>query len=188
MDETESLSAESHQQLAIAIEHAELVVETAEKARYIQQTTGNTSVEPQNLTPPLERAIEAVTAEYSNADVQFSGANDVTVLADENLDVALREAIENGIVHQETDSPTVVVAVSTPSEDMARIEIRNEGTIPDSERYTLEKDEETPLEHSSGLGLWLVKWIVETAHGSIEFSDSTSGEVCLQIELYRVPA
>ncbi|CQH61886.1 MEDS domain histidine kinase [Halobacterium hubeiense] len=188
VDETESLSAESHQQLAIAIEHAELVVETAEKARYIQQTTGNTSVEPQNLTPPLERAIEAVTAEYSNADVQFSGANDVTVLADENLDVALREAIENGIVHQETDSPTVVVAVSTPSEDMARIEIRNEGTIPDSERYTLEKDEETPLEHSSGLGLWLVKWIVETAHGSIEFSDSTSGEVCLQIELYRVPA
>lgn len=188
LHETESLSAESHQRLAIAIEHAESVVEIAEKVRYIQQTTGGTAVEPQNLGPPVERAIDEVGAEYPTADVQFSGANGVTVLADENLDVALREAIENGIVHQDGESPTVVVAVSTPGGDTARIEIRNEGTIPDVERDALEKGEETQLDHSSGLGLWLIKWIVENAHGSIRFPDSNAGEVRLQIELYRVPS
>lgn len=60
------------------------------------------------------------------------------MLAAENLDVALREAIENGIVHQDTDAPTVVVSVSTPSEDMARVEIRNQGSFPDVEREALE--------------------------------------------------
>lgn len=188
VNETESLSAESHRRLGVAIEEAESVLEMAEKARYIRQTTGDTVVEPQHIGPPIERAIEAATDEYSAADVQLSGASDVTVLADENLDVALREAVENGIVHQDTDSPTVVVSVSTPSEDMARIEVRNEGAFPDVERYALEKGEETPLEHSSGLGLWLIKWIVENAHGSIGFSDSNAGEARLQIELYRIPS
>jgi signal transduction histidine kinase len=188
VDETESLSAESHRQLVIAIEHAESVVEMAEKARHIQQTTGETAVEPQQLGPLIETAIEEVTDEYATADVQFSGTNGVTVLADENLDVALYEAIENGIIHQDMDAPTVVVSVSTPSEDTARIEIRNEGAIPDLERSTLVKGAETPLEHSSGLGLWLIKWIVENAHGSIEFPDSNAGEARLRIELYRVPS
>jgi signal transduction histidine kinase len=188
VDETESLSAESHQQLATAIEHAESVVEIAEKARYIQQTTGDTTVEPKQLGPLITNAIDEVTAEYSSAAVQLSGADDVTVLADENLDVAFREAIENGIVHQETDAPTVFVSVSTPSEEMAQIEIRNEGTIPELERATLVKGAETPLEHSSGLGLWLIKWIIENAHGSIHFPDSNPGEARLLIELYQVPS
>ncbi len=109
------------------------------------------------------------------------------MLADVNLNVALFEAIENGIVHQDTDSPIVFVSVSTPSEDTAQIEIRNEGEIPNVEQDTLEKGEETALEHSSGLGLWLIKWIVENAHGSIEFPESNTDEIRLQIELYRIP-
>lgn len=188
LGETESLSAEGDQRLTTAIKNAESVVEIAEKARYIQRTTGETTVEPRQLGPPIREAIEAATGEFPAADVQFPGVNGVTVLADENLDVALGEAIKNGILHQDTDPPTVSVSVLTPSEDVAQIEIQNEGAIPDVERYTLEKGKETALEHSSGLGLWLVKWIVENAHGSIEFSDSNADEACLQIELYRVPS
>jgi signal transduction histidine kinase len=188
INETDSLSAKTQQRLTIAIEHAESVVEIAEKARYIQQTTSDTTVEPQDLGPSIKSAIEEAMDEYPTADVQFSGGDGVTVLADENLNIAFREAIENGIVHQETDSPTVGVSVSTPSEDTAQIEIRNEGSVPDVEQKTLDKGEETALEHSSGLGLWLIKWIVENAHGSIGFPDSNAGEVRLQIELYRVPS
>ncbi|OYR54263.1 MEDS domain-containing protein [Halorubrum halodurans] len=186
--ETGSLSAENEERLAVAIENAESVIEIAEKARYIQRTTGNTAVEPRRLRPPIETAIEEAAAEHPAADVRFSGVNDVTVLADENLNVALYEAVVNGIVHQDTDSPTVLVSASTPSEDTARIEVRNRGTIPNVERYTLERGTETALEHSSGLGLWLIKWIVENAHGSIEFPDADTDEVRLRIELYRVPS
>jgi signal transduction histidine kinase len=188
VNETESLPADRHQQVETAIEHAEAVIEIAEKARHVQQTLEGQRVEPQQLGPLVETAIDDVATEHAAADIEFSGTDDVMALADVNLDVALREAIENGVVHQETDEPSVVVSVSTPNEDTAQIEIRNEGEIPDLERYALEEGAETPLEHSSGLGLWLVKWIVENAHGSIRFPDSASDEARLLIELYRVPS
>lgn len=186
--ETESLSAESQQRLETAIDHAESVIEMAEKARYIQRATGDATLEPQPLRSILETAIEKATETYSVGEVQLTGNSDITVLADANLGVALREAIENGFAHQDTDSPTVSVSVSTPSEDTARIDIRNEGEIPDADQYSLEQGEETPLEHASGLGLWLIKWIVENAHGTLEFPGSDGGEAHLRIELYRVPA
>lgn len=186
--ESDSLSPERQDQLGIALEHAKSIIDMAEKARYIQQTTGETAVEPRHLDPIIETAIEEVSADYPSAAVERSGATGLTVLADENLTVAIHEAIENGIVHQDTEPPTVDVRVSTPSEDTARIEIRNEGSIPALERDSLERGEETALEHSSGLGLWLIKWIVENAHGTIEFPDTTGEEARLRIDLYRVPA
>jgi sensor histidine kinase regulating citrate/malate metabolism len=42
---------------------------------------------------------------------------------------------------------------------------------------------ETPLEHCRGLGLWLAKWIVENAHGRLEFS--RDDEPWMRLELYR---
>lgn len=185
--ETESLTAESREQLATALDHTERVVQMAEKARHIQKTTGDPNVEPRNVATAVQRAVTEAEAAYPSAEVIVSGDPDVRVLADENLDVALQEALMNGIVHQQGDAPTVSLSVSTPTADAARVEIRNEGSIPDADRHTLESGKETKLEHASGLGLWLIKWIVENAHGTIEFPDPETEEVVLRIELYRVP-
>jgi two-component sensor histidine kinase len=181
------LDAESRERLEAAKEHTERVVEMAEKARYIQKTTGDPTVEPRELATAVDAAVAEVEAAHPSADVRVSGEPDVVVLADENLDVALREALTNGVVHQTVDTPTVSLSVSTPRADAARIEIRNEGSIPDADRHTLETGEETQLDHASGLGLWLIKWIVENAHGTIEFPNTGADEVVLRIELYRVP-
>lgn len=185
--ETESLTAETRERLGTALDHTERVMEMADKARHIQKTTGNPSVEPRDLAMTVETAVTEARAAYPNAEVTVSGDPDVTVLADQNLDVAFREALTNGIVHQQSDAPTVSLSVSTPTTDTARVEIRNDGSIPDADRHTLESGEETQLEHASGLGLWLIKWIVENAHGTIEFPDTGADEVVLRIELYRVP-
>ncbi len=58
LDEMGSLSTENEQRLATAIENAESVIEMAEKARYIQETTDSSAVEPQDLGPPIEEAIK----------------------------------------------------------------------------------------------------------------------------------
>jgi len=41
------------------------------------------------------------------------------------------------------------------------------------ERRAITNEAETPLEHISGLGLWLVKWIVDGMDGSLSISQNS---------------
>ncbi|MDZ7731370.1 MAG: ATP-binding protein [Natrialbaceae archaeon] len=47
--------------------------------------------------------------------------------------------------------------------------------IPDHELAVLDEGEETPLQHGSGLGLWLVYWLVDKSNGSLEFETGEDG-------------
>jgi signal transduction histidine kinase len=43
--------------------------------------------------------------------------------------------------------------------------------IPEMEIEVLESGEETPLAHSSGIGLWLVNWLTDHLNGQISFEN-----------------
>lgn len=47
--------------------------------------------------------------------------------------------------------------------------------IPRHELAVLEKGEETPLKHGSGIGLWIVYWIVDHVGASIDFETGDDG-------------
>lgn len=183
--ESESLTDKEVDRVAAALKHANAVVETAEKARYIQQTIGNSDVEPTPLGQVIDRAAAEARAAHPSARVQTPEAAERVVLADANLDIALEEALRNGIVHQDGSSPEVSVSVSTPTSDTVRVEVRNEGSIPDHERRCFRETGETPLAHGSGLGLWLIRWIVESAHGTVGFVETDDDVTRLRIDLCR---
>jgi signal transduction histidine kinase len=180
------LSATERQWLTTAQRHVGDVVEMAEKARHIERTLSNSRVEPTNLGDVLEEVAATIEAEFPDARVSVNGDRRVTVLADTNLDVALLELATNAIVHQKTETPLVTFEVATPTGGPVRLEIRNPGPpIPNQDQRALREGRETPLEHGSGLGLWIVKWVVEEAHGSLYFPDSDE-ECRVGIELPRV--
>lgn len=56
--------------------------------------------------------------------------------------------------------------------------------IPKAERQVVTDGNETPLEHASGVGLWVVRWIVDAADGRLQFySEETNGSrVSLQFD------
>jgi len=47
----------------------------------------------------------------------------------------------------------------------------------------LERGEETQLKHCSGMELWLAKWVVENADGTLDFTDE--GDVKMRITLQQ---
>lgn len=185
LSDSESLTAAEADRVAAAAKHADAVVETAEKARYIQRTIGSSAVEPTPLGSAIERAVEAARSEHPNARIRSPEPTEHVVLADVNLDVALEEAIRNGVVHQDDSTPSVDVAVSTPTSERVRVEVRNPGSIPEHELRCFHETGETPLAHGSGLGLWLMRWIAESAHGTVEFVDD-GDQTRVRFELYRV--
>lgn len=177
--ERHSLDADARDRLAVAERSARDVVETAEKARTVQQTLADSSIEPLALASVVASAVGQVESSNPAATIEVTGADpSVTVLADSSLEKALAELLTNAVVHQPDDEPIATLTIRNRSPEFVTLAVENPGRpIPESDRQALRHGTETPLEHGSGLGLWLVKWIVDRSAGRLRFPDS-DGERC----------
>jgi len=86
--------------------------------------------------------------------------------------MALEQLLENAAAYNDADEPRVRLGVEA---DDGRVTIRvadNGPGIPEEERSVVTGQEETPLSHSSGLGLWLVSWVAEASGGELRFEEN----------------
>jgi sensor histidine kinase regulating citrate/malate metabolism len=62
------------------------------------------------------------------------------------------------------------------------VTVENNGEIPSATRAAITEGSEGPLKHSSGLGLWLVKWLVEQSYGQLTLREAD--DICqVQVRL-----
>lgn len=90
------------------------------------------------------------------------------------LVAAFEELVTNAIEHNDSDTPRVVIDVDEDAPDSSHVVITvsdNGPGIEGQELRTLLSGQETALQHASGVGLWLVTWVVERAGGTIEFEN-----------------
>lgn len=157
------------------------LLETADKARGIEQT-----LKSDDRTTLVE-APEAVRAAVSRAQNSYPDVQIVSQIddddgeppaIDERIIDALNELIDNAVEHHD-DVPTVDVCYRTVAygaDPIIEFTVADDGCgIPELERQTVRAGRETPLEHGSGLGLWLVTWIVANASGELHFDDRPGG-------------
>jgi PAS domain S-box-containing protein len=138
--------------------------------------------DPQTEKPyDVTELVTEIVTEFSEANptasVTLGDVDAVSVRADSRLKMALRELLDNAIVHNETAVPEVIVSVGPAdkrgAEDWVEIEISDNGPgIPDHEQETIERGEETSLHHGTGLGLWIVYWTVSLFGGEISIEDN----------------
>lgn len=80
------------------------------------------------------------------------------------VDSAIGVVIENAIEHNDKRTPRVKIEMERTIRnggDAVELRIADNGPgIHDSEFDVLERGYETDLEQTSGLGLWLVNWVV----------------------------
>lgn len=98
---------------------------------------------------------------------------DLAVLATSDLRLALEELVENAVVHG-SDTPTVELRAepydAAPDEWVDLLVIDDGPGIPEAERAAVTGTRDiTQLQHGSGLGLWLVRWAVESVGGDVGF-------------------
>mgnify|MGYP002762413946 CR=1 FL=1 len=101
------------------------------------------------------------------------------VNADVRLKMALAELVNNAVVHNNQSTPEVTLTTETVTRDgeqAVEIVITDNGPgIPKNERKAIESGEETPLQHGTGLGLWLVYWAMSLLGGDIHIDDADPG-------------
>ncbi|XGI84461.1 PAS domain S-box protein [Halorutilales archaeon Cl-col2-1] len=165
------------------IRTGESILSTSEKARELSETIlgEESATQTVDVSGTVESAVEETDERY-DAEIKTEIQPDVTAVADPDIDKAVSEVIQNAVVHNDGD-PEVEVRVDTYGET-AEIEISDNGEgIPDDEVEVLTGEREIQsLYHGSGLGLWLVHWIVRKSRGEIEFNTDDGTTIRMRLE------
>jgi PAS domain S-box-containing protein len=181
-----TVDSEQRRDLARSItDRANDLLETAEKTRAVERTLDRDRgpVRPVDAVTATRAVRDAVASEYPAATVHFDAPEHATVTADEMLETALYHVLENAIVHNDRD-PEVDVSVRAESEYTTVTVADNGPGIPAAERELVTEDREiTQLNHASGLGLWLVNWVVTRAGGSLSFSQRDPRGTVVELRL-----
>lgn len=152
------------------------LIELSNTAREVEQAVEQSVVTTEfvPLDEMLQSILDEVDDRHPDAVVSIDGVDEGMHVPD-SLRPAFRELADNGIEHNDQPQPTVTITAETQAEEtVAVIRFADDGPgIPDHERTILEKQTETPLQHSRGLGLWLVQWSVENAGGTLDVSENS---------------
>ena len=180
-DETVASCAET------IVETGEQLLETAEKERdVVSVLTGGSSSRDFDVVERVYEAVERVRSEHPSADIEVDTPPSASVSALPKIRIAIQELLENAIVHAEDDVPAVEIAVR-PGDQEVRLVIEDDAPpIPEYEYETITGTHEIgDLYHGSGIGLWLVYWIVELSDGDVAFDTSGSSGNTITIALPR---
>ncbi|MFW5978221.1 MAG: sensor histidine kinase, partial [Halohasta sp.] len=138
--------------------------------------------EPVDLRSLADRVADEIGGEHPEASITVTAPDSLVVDSSPRLETALWELVDNAAKHA-GESPTVGIEIDTRGEQ-AVVRVTDDGPgLPELERSVLESGEETPLVHGSGLGLWLIYWIVTGVDGTLEVVDPTTPGTAIEIRL-----
>jgi len=169
------------------IETAEDLLATADKEREIlrvlEDVDGPATID---FVDAVDRAVAEAADTHPEARIDADLPATAHVQALEEIDRAVVELIENAISHARADAPTVSVRVRDRG-DRVQLTVRDEGPpIPEHEFQILAADGEADaLHHGTGLGLWMVHWIVDLSEGTVDFAASESRGNVVTVRLRR---
>ena len=163
------------------------LLETVSKERDIVELLSESHpVERVDLRERVQRVVDSLADTYPHATLDTALPESVTATAITEIEVGISELVENAIVHSDRESPTVEVRVEATGETVT-VRVLDDGPqIPEEESEVLTDGESLgPLYHGSGLGLWLVNWIVKRSDGTLRFRENEPRGNAVTIELDR---
>jgi len=177
----ESLGDDEHRTNVRTIEQrADALESLGDKAETVRSLFENefSAETATNVTELVTDVVTTVCEEYSTASFDLDDSDPLYVRADSRLKVAVKELLDNAVVHNDQPRPEVTVTTGPSrekqSEQWIDIEIVDNGPgVPDQELETIKQGEETPLQHGTGLGLWIVYWTVSLYGGEVTFVDNS---------------
>lgn len=157
-----------------AIDRVEQLVARSEKAREITETLDAATHEATSV--PLLRVVETVvddcSSRFPDAEIDVNVADvDVRIAEERLLETAIENLVDNALEHTDTTNPWARITTETTGNHVTlRVEDSGPG-LPSAERATLSAERETALKHSSGLGLWVVRWIASATGTRLDFAE-----------------
>ena len=156
------------------------LVETSDHARTIyEDVLGGHDRDPRpvDVTDLVTNEAERLRAEFPESTIRTHLPDSLSVSGRDALPIVVEELCRNALLHSDRLPAEREVTVSV--QDLpsgCRLTVSDNGPgLPDVERELLTRErEETSVEHGNGLGLWVVRWLVDQVDGRITVSSSAS--------------
>lgn len=158
---------------------SESLADIAQRGRAVDQFIDKSS-EPTAVDIPriIEQRLERKRPIRQDVTISIEPPEATVVTNREALIAALDSAIENAISYADT----VVTISGQQLPDSVEVTISDDGPgIPEHELEVIDAGEETSLSHSSGLGLWQLKWGVTAMNGELSIDTSAGTAVTIRI-------
>ncbi|GGL56063.1 histidine kinase N-terminal 7TM domain-containing protein [Halocalculus aciditolerans] len=168
-------------------DHALELVNVADGAQAVDRALDETRLgEVVPVHESVANAVARVRSRYPRATIRVhSVPRDVDAGA--VLESIVHALVENAAEHTDAEDPIVDVE-AWADDDTVTVRVLDTGPgIPEEEREVLERGRETPLEHGSGLGLWLVSWATQTLDGSVEITENDPRGTIVTVTVPRAP-
>lgn len=165
------------------------LVDIAEKSRHLRDLVLADDPEPRpiDLVPVVHHHADGVQEDFPEAVVTVDAPESATALAHPRIGIGIDEVVRNAIIHADRADPTVAITVTTGDERVA-IEVADDGPgLPSMELSALEGSFEEPLEHSRGIGLWLVQFLIAKSDASLSTRPNDPTGTIVRMTFEREP-
>jgi signal transduction histidine kinase len=166
------------------------LADLSEKARQIEEAldSADEGLVEQDLVTIAEEVVASARKDAEETDVVFEGPDEMQTAAIPALKVAVENVVENAVEHNDNDEPRVELAlgrVTRDGDERVVLKVADNGPgIPEQEKNVLVQGRETALEHGSGLGMWLVYWVIDKSEGNLNFEENDPRGSIVTMELH----
>jgi signal transduction histidine kinase len=156
-----------------------------------------------NKARQAERAMTAVSESPSAVDLSQTVSTAAASYADQTDELSISvpdqcvhdtyepvvetlvgELLENAVEHASEPPKLKVTLEDRPA--ATELTVADDGPgIPDHDREVIAAGQESQHSHSTGMGLWLVRWAVTQLGGELEFADRDPTGTAVTVRLYK---
>ena len=169
------------------VANSDKLLSIAEKQRKITEFLSESDpVERVELGAILRRVVARARRAHPAVSISLSAPESISVLAIPALEEAIEELVTNSIEHRDGHPPNPEIDVGV-AESAVRITVRDDNPAISAMDRAILRGEDTldRLRHGSGLGLWLVKLIVDHSNGGLAYATGDPRGNAVTITLKR---
>jgi PAS domain S-box-containing protein len=173
-------------------EAARDAVEITETARDVADVVleSETEMESQSLKSVLGEEVDRASSKYDSTRIALENSiPDVSILVDGMAESLFRNLLQNAIVHNDKSEPEVTVTTMARNERV-RIEVKDNdpGITEEQKPEIFEKGAQGLDSEGAGLGLYLVRTLVDRYDGRLHVEDNEPEGSVFVVELPRADA